>query len=65
VIAKGGKTSVRLLSYRINAWAEVFGMIDNVFDADYETFGTLGDPSNVFPEFTDPRFFSPGAPIGG
>jgi iron complex outermembrane receptor protein len=40
-------------------------MIDNVFDAKYNTFGTLGDPSNVFPEFTDPRFFSPGAPIGG
>jgi iron complex outermembrane receptor protein len=40
-------------------------MIDNVFDAKYNTFGTLGDPSNVFPEFTDPRFLSPGAPIGG
>jgi outer membrane receptor protein involved in Fe transport len=51
--------------YQINAWAEVFAMIDNVFDAKYNTFGTLGDPSNVFPEFTDPRFFSPGAPIGG
>jgi outer membrane receptor protein involved in Fe transport len=51
--------------YRINAWAEVFGMIDNVFDAHYDTFGTLGDPGNVFPGFTDPRFLSPGAPIGG
>lgn len=51
--------------YRINRWAEVFAMIDNVFDAEYDTFGTLGDPSNVFPQFTDPRFFSPGAPIGG
>ncbi len=51
--------------YQINGWAEVFAMIDNVFDAKYNTFGTLGDPSNVFPEFTDPRFFSPGAPIGG
>jgi outer membrane receptor protein involved in Fe transport len=51
--------------YQINGWAEVFAMVDNVFDAKYNTFGTLGNPSNVFPEFTDPRFFSPGAPIGG
>ncbi len=51
--------------YQINGWAEVFAMIDNVFDADYDTFGSLGDPSNVFPELTDPRFLSPGAPIGG
>jgi outer membrane receptor protein involved in Fe transport len=52
-------------SYQINGWAEIFAMIHNVFDAKYDTFGTLGDPSDVFPDFTDPRFFSPGAPIGG
>jgi iron complex outermembrane recepter protein len=52
-------------SYRINEWAELFGMIDNVLDTKYESFGTLGDPSNVFPDFTDPRFLSSGAPIGG
>jgi iron complex outermembrane recepter protein len=62
----GGYGIVNLATrYQINGWAEVFAMIDNVFDAKYNTFGTLGDPTNVFPDFTDPRFLSPGAPIGG
>ncbi|MBI4477412.1 MAG: TonB-dependent receptor [Acidobacteria bacterium] len=34
----------------------------NLFDAAFSTFGTLGDPSLLGDEFTDPRFFSPGAP---
>ncbi len=39
--------------------------VENLFDADYETFGLLGDSEEVLgPEFDDPRFLSPGAPIG-
>ncbi len=37
--------------------------VDNLFDAEYETFGVLGDATNVLGEdFQDHRFLSPGAP---
>jgi len=42
----------------------LFGRIDNVFDRRYYTFGTLGDPTEVFPDFTDSRFMSPATPRG-
>ncbi len=51
-------------SYKITDYLEAFAKVNNVFDTRYETFGTLGDPSQVFPSFSDPRFLSPGAPIG-
>ena len=51
-------------TYKITDYLEAFAKIDNIFDSRYETFGTLGDPSQVFPSFSDPRFLSPGAPIG-
>ena len=38
--------------------------IENVFDANYETFGLLGEPGEVFKEFTDPRFLGSGPPRG-
>jgi outer membrane receptor protein involved in Fe transport len=49
---------------------ELLGRVTNLFDADYETFGLLGEePSGVklpeFRHFTDPRFFGPGAPRAG
>jgi outer membrane receptor protein involved in Fe transport len=50
--------------YRLTKWAEIFAKVNNLFDSDYNTFGTLGDPTGVFPNFSDPRFLSPGAPIG-
>lgn len=41
----------------------LFAQIDNVFDAEYETFGLFGDASEVLgEEFEDRRFVSPGAP---
>jgi len=40
----------------------VFAIVSNVFDAHYATFGALGDPTPVFPMYTDPRFVGPGAP---
>jgi outer membrane receptor protein involved in Fe transport len=51
-------------SYRLGDTVEAFVRVNNLFDTDYETFGTLGDPTEVFPAFSDPRFLSPGAPIG-
>jgi iron complex outermembrane recepter protein len=52
--------------YRINQHLSAFALIENLFDTDYETFGLLGEPQAVLgPAFDDPRFLSPGAPIGG
>jgi len=51
----------------------VFAKVQNLFDTDYETFGIIGAPGEVFdgstpgqsPVMTDPRFLGAGAPIGG
>ena len=51
-------------SYDITDYLQAFVKVNNIFDSRYETFGTLGDPSEVLPTFSDPRFVSPGAPIG-
>jgi outer membrane receptor protein involved in Fe transport len=51
-------------SYTFNDHVSVFGRIDNVFDRKYYTFGTLGEPDEVFPDFEDPRFYGPAAPRG-
>jgi outer membrane receptor protein involved in Fe transport len=51
-------------SLRLNDHVELFGRIENLFDHDYASFGLLGDPQQVFPSFTDPRFYGPGAPRG-
>jgi iron complex outermembrane receptor protein len=50
--------------YRINGTVRIFARIENLFDEDYETFGLLGEPDEVFPEFDDPRFFGAGPPFG-
>lgn len=51
-------------SYRINKHLSVSAHVDNVFNRDYDNFGTLGDATDVFPTFTDGRFLSPSAPRG-
>ncbi|HEU4665690.1 MAG TPA: TonB-dependent receptor [Dokdonella sp.] len=51
-------------SWTIGARASVFARIDNAFDRRYVTFGTLGDPGDVFPGFDDPRFLGPAPPRG-
>src|SRR5688572_7328125 len=51
-------------SYRLLAALEVFVKVENVLDTDYETFGVLGDATPVSPAWSDPRFVSPGAPLG-
>lgn len=38
--------------------------IENLLDRRHVTFGALGEPDEVLPELTDPRFLGPGAPRG-
>lgn len=56
-------------SYRLTKALDMFMMVENLFDTDYETFGTYGDAGEVpLRELpggaSDPRFLGPGAPIG-
>ncbi|HEY0939655.1 MAG TPA: TonB-dependent receptor [Steroidobacter sp.] len=50
--------------YRFSDHVTLFARIENVFDEDYETFGLLGEPDEVFEDFVDPRFFGAGPPLG-
>ena len=50
--------------YRFNDHVMIFARIENVFDEEYETFGLLGEPDEVFEDFEDPRFFGAGPPLG-
>jgi Outer membrane receptor proteins, mostly Fe transport len=57
----GGYAVVNLhANYMVNSHLSVFARIDNVFDRRYVTFGTLGEPDEVLPQFDDPRFYGPG-----
>jgi hypothetical protein len=39
--------------------------VQNIFDAEYYTFGVLGDAAPVLgDDFDDPRFYAPGSPRG-
>ena len=50
--------------YRFSNTLTGFARIENLFDTDYETFGLLGEPDEVFEDFEDPRFFGAGPPRG-
>jgi outer membrane receptor protein involved in Fe transport len=50
--------------WRIGDNLVLFARVENVLDEDYETFGLLGEPDEVFPEFEDPRFLGAGPPRG-
>ena len=52
-------------SYQFNKNISVFANVNNLFDSDYETFGLLGDPSEILAGFSNPRFVGVGAPISG
>ncbi len=52
-------------SYQLNESISVFANVHNLFDADYETFGLLGEPDEIFDNFDNPRFVGAGAPISG
>jgi outer membrane receptor protein involved in Fe transport len=50
------------LRYRLGERLAVGLRLANVFDQEYATFGVLGDPTEVFPDFDDKRFVTPGQP---
>lgn len=61
-----GYATINLRSrYRFSKHVAAFASIDNLLDTSYETFGVLGDPTEVFPSFTDPRFLGAGPPRAG
>lgn len=52
--------------YKFNKNFALFGKIDNIFDNNYNSFGTFGEPDEVLGDaFNDGRFVSPGAPRAG
>ena len=56
------------VSVPLNPRVELFARVSNVFDAEYENFGLLGeDPSEVLPGITHNStvFLGSGAPRGG
>ena len=55
-------------SYRLGENLELFVRVDNLFDAEYATFGVLAELEidlHEVPDASDPRFVSPGAPRSG
>lgn len=52
-------------SWDVNAHLQLSARVENLTDRRYASFGTLGEPDEVFPGDTDPRFLGPGAPRGG
>jgi len=52
-------------SYQFNKIISVFANVNNLLDSEYETFGLLGEPEEIFAGFTNPRFVGVGAPISG
>jgi iron complex outermembrane receptor protein len=58
-------------TYRVTENLEIFGELDNAFDAQYATSATFGDPTGIGApgvptngKRIDPRFLSPAPPIG-
>jgi outer membrane receptor protein involved in Fe transport len=49
-------------AYKFSGSGEVFLRVKNLLDQKYATAGTLGDPTTVFPNYTDNRFETPGEP---
>jgi iron complex outermembrane receptor protein len=56
-------------SYQITPHVELFARVENVTDARYYTYGTFSPTNSVYlaqtPYATNPRSYSPAAPIGG
>ncbi len=55
--------------YQLTAHLQVFGTIENMFGARYETYGTFGPTAAVpivqVPNASNPRSLTPGAPVAG
>jgi outer membrane receptor protein involved in Fe transport len=61
-----GYTVVNLHAhYNVTPHVKFFAKVDNLFDREYSNFGLLGDPSEIFPAMTNPRFEGVGAPRAG
>lgn len=60
------QSSYRIAQFGNPSRLEAFVRVNNLFNADYETFGIVaGSPEDVLgPGFTNPIFLSPGAPLG-
>ena len=56
-------------SYQMTPHIQLFGLVQNVTDQKYYTYGTFSPITSVFlaqaPNATNPRSYSPAAPIGG
>jgi len=56
-------------SYQMTPHLQLFALIENAFNAAYYTFGTFSPTSSVpivqVPGATNPRSYSPAAPIAG
>ncbi len=56
-------------SYQVTPHIQIFGLLQNVTDQKYYTYGTFSPTSSVFlaqaPNASNPRSYSPAAPIGG
>lgn len=53
-------------SYDLTSNFQIYGIVENVFDARYATFGTFYDtgPLSAARGFSDPRTITPAAPVG-
>ncbi|MFZ2450374.1 MAG: TonB-dependent receptor [Methylovulum miyakonense] len=51
--------------YKVTQYFTVFGKLDNLADERYSSFGMYGNATDIFPNFNDGRFVSPGAPRAG
>lgn len=62
-----GFTTVDLSGeYRISERFSLLARVSNLFDAEYSSFGLLGEPDEVLGDaYDDPRFEGPGAPRAG
>jgi iron complex outermembrane receptor protein len=53
-------------SYDITKWCQVYFVAENLLNHKYDSFGIYGDPTGdgAFPQFTDPRNYTPAPPFG-
>jgi len=56
-------------SWQITPHIQLFGLVQNVTDQKYYAYGTFSPTTSVFlsqaPNATNPRSYSPAAPVGG
>ncbi len=53
-------------SYEVTPRIEVYAEAENILDSHYDSYGLYSDPTGngAFPNFTNPRFYTPAAPFG-